>query len=42
MEVVQQFLLAVKEEQFRRQYFAQLPLSTIEAIAVQVMGNSPT
>lgn len=33
MQAVKQFLIAVKEEQFRQQYFFQVPLSTIQAIA---------
>ncbi|MHC5829446.1 MAG: single-stranded-DNA-specific exonuclease RecJ, partial [Nostoc sp.] len=32
-EAVAGFLAAVQEEQFQRQYFAQVPLSTIVAIA---------
>ncbi|MDX2229497.1 MAG: hypothetical protein NW220_07655 [Leptolyngbyaceae cyanobacterium bins.349] len=39
MSAVRQFLLAVQEEHFRRQYFAQLPLSTLEAIAAQVIAE---
>ncbi|NJP11011.1 MAG: hypothetical protein HC866_17295 [Leptolyngbyaceae cyanobacterium RU_5_1] len=31
-EVVEQFLVAIKEEQFRRQYFFQVPLETIQAM----------
>ena len=31
-----QFLAAVHEEQFQQQYFAEVPISTIEAIASQV------
>ncbi|BDI14783.1 hypothetical protein ANSO36C_05850 [Nostoc cf. commune SO-36] len=31
---VAQFLAAVREEQFQQQYFAEVPLSTIVAIAV--------
>ncbi|MFQ4146184.1 single-stranded-DNA-specific exonuclease RecJ [Chlorogloeopsis sp. ULAP02] len=32
---IAQFLAAVREEQFQRQYFADVPLSTILAIAIQ-------
>jgi single-stranded-DNA-specific exonuclease len=32
IDAMQQFTIAVKEEQFHRQYFAQLPLSTLQAI----------
>ncbi|HTL88341.1 MAG TPA: single-stranded-DNA-specific exonuclease RecJ [Leptolyngbya sp.] len=32
---IEPFLTAVREEQFYRQYFAQVPLSTIQAIAAQ-------
>ncbi|BAU13180.1 single-stranded-DNA-specific exonuclease RecJ [Leptolyngbya sp. NIES-3755] len=32
---IEQFLTAVREEQFYRQYFAQVPFSTIQAIASQ-------
>ncbi|MEB3177649.1 MAG: single-stranded-DNA-specific exonuclease RecJ [Nostocaceae cyanobacterium] len=35
---VEQFLAAVREEQFQRQYFAQVPLSTIQAVATLVIG----
>jgi single-stranded-DNA-specific exonuclease len=30
---VEKFLAAVREEQFQQQYFADVPLSTIEAMA---------
>uniref|UniRef100_A0A0C1R7L8 Uncharacterized protein n=1 Tax=Tolypothrix bouteillei VB521301 TaxID=1479485 RepID=A0A0C1R7L8_9CYAN len=30
---IAQFLVAVREEQFQQQYFADVPLSTVEAIA---------
>ena len=30
---VEQFAIAVKEEQFRRQYFYQVPLATMQAVA---------
>ncbi|RUR79642.1 DHH family phosphoesterase [Chlorogloeopsis fritschii PCC 9212] len=36
---IDQFLAAVREEQFQRQYFADVPLSTILAIAVQPTFN---
>jgi single-stranded-DNA-specific exonuclease len=36
-QAVQQFLIAVKEEQFRRQYFYQVPLTTIQAVASQTV-----
>jgi single-stranded-DNA-specific exonuclease len=36
-QAVQQFLLAIKEEQFRRQYFYQVPLATIQAVASQTV-----
>ncbi|MBE9008631.1 single-stranded-DNA-specific exonuclease RecJ [Pseudanabaenaceae cyanobacterium LEGE 13415] len=32
---IEQFLTAVREEQFYRQYFAQVPFSTIQSIATQ-------
>jgi len=35
---VEQFLAVVREEQFQRQYFAQVPLSTIQAVATLVIG----
>jgi single-stranded-DNA-specific exonuclease len=35
---VEQFLAAVREEQFQRQYFAEVPLSTIMAIASQILN----
>ena len=41
MTAVEQFAIAVKEEQFRRQYFYQVPLATIEAIAAQTVFNDP-
>ncbi len=34
-DAVQNFLNAVKEDQFRRQYFSQVPVSIIRAIAIQ-------
>ncbi|UBF26866.1 DHH family phosphoesterase [Kovacikia minuta CCNUW1] len=38
-EAVEQFLIAVKEEQFRRQYFYQVPLATIQAVARQTIAG---
>ncbi|MGI2902842.1 single-stranded-DNA-specific exonuclease RecJ [Tolypothrix sp. VBCCA 56010] len=35
---VEQFLATVREEQFQRQYFAEVPLSTIMAIASQILN----
>ncbi len=35
------FIDAVQEEQFRRQYFSEVPLKTIEAIAEQTLLNPP-
>ncbi|NMG11753.1 DHHA1 domain-containing protein, partial [Brasilonema sp. UFV-L1] len=37
---VKKFLAAVREEQFQRQYFAEVPLSTIQAIASPLGGRS--
>jgi len=34
-QAIAQFLAAVKEEQFRRQYFYEVPLSTIQSVAYQ-------
>lgn len=34
-EAIEQFLEAIREEQFRRQYFYQVPLSTLKAMAYQ-------
>jgi single-stranded-DNA-specific exonuclease len=36
MAAVQQFIAVVKEEQFRRRYFYQVPLATIQAVAAQL------
>ncbi|MBW4649354.1 MAG: single-stranded-DNA-specific exonuclease RecJ [Kastovskya adunca ATA6-11-RM4] len=33
------FLAAIKEEQFRRRYFSQVPLSTIQSMAAQTLLN---
>jgi single-stranded-DNA-specific exonuclease len=42
-EAVEQFLNAVKEDHFRRQYFYQIPLETLSAIAeVKFMTNELT
>lgn len=39
---IQRFLLLIKEEQFQRQYFAQLPLAAVYAIAQpRLPANSP-
>jgi single-stranded-DNA-specific exonuclease len=37
---VEQFLAAVREEQFQREYFTQVPLSTIQAIAAHMLYQS--
>lgn len=34
---INKFLAAVREEQFQRQYFAEVPISTIQAIAIQTI-----
>ncbi|MBW4468900.1 MAG: DHH family phosphoesterase [Stenomitos rutilans HA7619-LM2] len=36
---VEQFTIAINEEQFRRQYFYQVPLATIQAIAAQTTAS---
>jgi single-stranded-DNA-specific exonuclease len=36
-EAAQEFLGVVQEEQFRRQYFSQVPLSTLQTVAHQTM-----
>ncbi len=38
-QLIQTFLTTVQEEQFRRQYFCHIPLSTLESIAVQTIRN---
>jgi single-stranded-DNA-specific exonuclease len=38
-QLIEQFLAAVREEQFHRQYFYTVPLSTIQAMATQVILN---
>jgi single-stranded-DNA-specific exonuclease len=35
-EAIQKFLAAVEEEQFLRQYFYQVPLSTLQSQALQI------
>ena len=37
---IRQFLAAIREEQFQREYFAEVPLSTIQAVAAQAAFNS--
>ena len=37
---IAQFLAAIREEQFQREYFAEVPLSTIQAVAAQAAFNS--
>lgn len=37
---VDQFIAAVREEQFRRQYFAQVPFTTIQTVAFQTLNHS--
>ncbi|MER3492661.1 MAG: single-stranded-DNA-specific exonuclease RecJ [Mastigocladus sp. ERB_26_2] len=34
---INKFLAAVREEQFQREYFAEVPISTIQAIAIQTI-----
>jgi len=34
-ELIQEFLAGVEEEQFRRQYFYQVPLSTVQTMVTQ-------
>lgn len=36
LQAIEKFLRAVQEEQFQRQYFFEVPLSTIQAIAAQI------
>lgn len=38
-QLIQTFLATVQEEQFRRQYFCKIPLSTLESIAIQTMSK---
>jgi single-stranded-DNA-specific exonuclease len=37
--IIEQFLNRVREEQFRRQYFSQVPLATIQAVAFQTLNS---
>ncbi len=39
LQAIEKFLAAIQEEQFKRQYFYEVPLSTIEAIASQKVNN---
>jgi single-stranded-DNA-specific exonuclease len=39
LQAIEKFLLAVREEQFQRQYFDRVPLTTIQAIATQIAIN---
>jgi single-stranded-DNA-specific exonuclease len=39
LQAIEKFVAAVQEEQFQRQYFYKVPLSTIEAIAAQTVNN---
>ena len=39
IQAIEKFLDGVREEQFKRQYFYEVPLSTIEAIASQTLNN---
>jgi len=39
LQAIEKFLAAVREEQFQRQYFYEVPLSTIQAIAAQTICN---
>jgi single-stranded-DNA-specific exonuclease len=34
-QAIAQFLSTVREEQFRRQYFSEVPLATLQAVASQ-------
>ncbi|WRH66450.1 MAG: single-stranded-DNA-specific exonuclease RecJ [Planktothrix sp. GU0601_MAG3] len=36
-QLIQTFLSTIQEEQFRRQYFCNIPLSTLESIAIQTI-----
>ncbi|MBE9145771.1 single-stranded-DNA-specific exonuclease RecJ [Planktothrix mougeotii] len=38
-QLIQTFLIAVQEEQFRRQYFCNVPVSTLEYFAIQTLKN---
>lgn len=37
--IIEQFFNRVREEQFRRQYFYQVPLATIQAVAFQTLNG---
>jgi single-stranded-DNA-specific exonuclease len=39
LQAIENFLAAVREEQFQRQYFYEVPLPTIQAIAAQTICN---
>lgn len=39
LQAIEKFLDSVREEQFKRQYFYEVPLTTIEAIAYQTVNN---
>lgn len=39
LQAIEKFLAAIQEEQFKRQYFYEVPLSTIEAIAAQKVNS---
>ncbi len=39
---IEQFLLTVQEEQFRRQYFCEVPLSLIQALTIPIIINEVT
>jgi single-stranded-DNA-specific exonuclease len=41
-EMVNRFLAAIQEEQFRRQYFYQVPLARIQAIMAQIHSEYST
>jgi single-stranded-DNA-specific exonuclease len=36
---IEQFICAIREEHFRRQYFAQVPFTTIRAMALQALSH---
>jgi len=40
-QLIEKFLASVREEQFQQQYFYQISLSTIQAIAAQTVCNQP-
>ena len=39
LQAIEKFLAGVREEQFKRQYFYEVPLTTIEVIASQTLNN---